>query len=100
MKRCHAEDMDGIKRRCVEKLSVKRKLSLHPKDVPVVMSEYEKGIYDGKRMAEDAFYYYFTYYYNSLIKTEVDSAVDQIKDLYENIIASLNNKGQGLQWVH
>lgn len=100
MKRSHDECVEGIKRRCIDRLSVKRKLVLYPEDPKKTKTDYNQGLFDGKKMAEDACYYFFTYSYNGLIKTEVERAVNEIRQLYESIISELEVTGKGTLWVY
>ena len=55
---------------------------------------------DGKKMTEDACYYFFTYSYNSLIQREVEKAVSDIKQHYETVIQELETKGHQSIWVY
>ena len=100
MKRGHDECVDNIKRRCIERLSVKRKLSFYPNEEKRTKTDYHQGLMDGKKMTEEACYYFFTYSYNSLIQREVDQAVEEIKQHYENLLIELETKGYQSIWVY
>ena len=94
MQRWHDESIDNIKRKCIERLSVKRKISFYSDDVNKIKTDYHQGLIDGKQITEDACYYFFTYSYNSLIQREVENAVREIKKHYENLIQQMHIKGQ------
>lgn len=100
MKRAHDECVDTIKRRCIDRLSVKRKISFYPSDEKRIKTDYHQGLVDGKRITEDACYYFFTYSYNSLIQREVEKAVSEIKQHYETVIQELETKGYQSIWIY
>ena len=100
MKRSHDECVEAIKKRCIERLSVKRKLTFSSCDNKKIKTDYHQGLHDGKKITEEACYYFFTYSYNALIRTEVDRAVKDIKEHYERIIFELQSPGHGSHWVY
>ena len=100
MKRGCDECVENIKKRCIERLSVKRKISFYHNDEKRVKTDYHQGLMDGKKMTEDACYYFFTYSYNSLIQREVEKAVSEIKQHYENVIQDLETKGYKSIWIY
>ncbi len=100
MKRFHDESIEGIKKRCIDRLSVKRKISFYPNEEKRQKTDYHQGLMDGKKMTEEACYYFFTYSYNSLIQVEVEKAVNEIKDHYERAIQEMEKKSYQSMWIY
>ena len=102
MKRAYVdESVTQIKRRCIERLSVKRKLSFgHDDALKKKKGEYYQGLMDGREMTENALYYFFAYNYNHAVQTEVSKAVDEVRKIYESVILSLEKGEPGVHWIY
>lgn len=100
MKRKSDECVEVIKKKCIERLSVKRTLSFDTSDNKKIKTDYHQGMADGKKITEEACYYFFTYSYNALIRDEVERAVTDIKEYYERIISDLQSAGHGAHWIY
>ena len=101
MKRGYEGEIEGIKRRCIDSLQIKRKLKISPGlDTKRSRDEYHRGLYDGQNINEEGWYYYFLYSYNIRLKTEIEKAVSEIKKVYESQLDQLQNAKQGTLWVY
>ena len=100
MKRSHDECVDAIKKRCIDRLSVKRKLTFSSGENKKIKTEYHQGLHDGKKITEEACYYFFTYSYNARIREEVEKPVTDLTEYYERIISELQSPGHGSHWVY
>tara|TARA_Y100000768_G_scaffold381578_1_gene360484 strand:- start:7191 stop:7493 length:303 start_codon:yes stop_codon:yes gene_type:complete len=100
MKRARDDCVDAIKYRCIERLSLKRKITFYDSANKRRKTDYEKGIDDGRKATEDACYYFFTYSYNYKVKCEVENAVKEIKEFYERILQDLEKNGHNTLWLY
>ena len=101
MKRVHQDEhVERIKRRCIERLSIKRKLPTQMDNPPQKRKcEYHRGFDDGKNISEEKWYSFFKDSYNTTLKEEIEKAISEIKSFYESRIHDMGMQSHNTQWV-
>ena len=84
--------IENITKRCVDRLSVRRKITFYKTDDKNINTDYHRGLMDGKKITEEACYFFFTYSYNLHVKEEIKTLVKNITEYYEKIIEIKNKQ--------
>ena len=102
MKRQIPNEVEAIKRRCIERVTIKRSRNAQndndttPKRSK--METYEDGLRDGKKAWEECFNVQ-SFMYNLKLIEELGKAFQHVSEFYEKEIEKLTNKSSDISWV-